>query len=131
VVPISERLWAAMEELKPTGERATSAFVLTRLGDEKPLSYWAVRDKIGDLYRTSKVKQPSQPWHALRHAFCTTLAAAGVDVAIIKELAGHKSIETTMRYIHVNDRQKRDAISKAFGCNMGAATSRKREKPRN
>tara|TARA_R110002073_G_scaffold336583_1_gene536312 strand:+ start:1880 stop:2113 length:234 start_codon:yes stop_codon:yes gene_type:complete len=44
------------------------------------------------------------------------LAAAGVDVAIIKELAGHKSIATTMRYIHVNDRQKRDAISKALGC---------------
>ena len=82
-------------------------------------------DKLGDIYTASGVTKPEQPWHALRHAFCTTLAGSGVDVAVIRDLAGHKSIETTMRYIHVNDAQKRDAISKAFGCKMGAAKNRK------
>jgi len=38
------------------------------------------------------------------------LADAGVDVVKIKELMGHASIVTTMRYIHATDRGKRGAI---------------------
>ena len=34
---------------------------------------------------------------------------------VIQDLAGHKSIETTRRYIHVNEEQKRQAIMNAFG----------------
>jgi integrase len=40
----------------------------------------------------------------------TRLADAGVDVVKIKELMGHPSIVTTMRYIHVTDQGKRGAI---------------------
>ena len=40
----------------------------------------------------------------------TRLADAGVDVVKIKELMGHASIVTTMRYIHATDRGKRGAI---------------------
>jgi integrase len=39
-------------------------------------------------------------FHDLRHTFGTRLADAGVDVLKIKELMGHASIVTTMRYIH-------------------------------
>ncbi len=38
-------------------------------------------------------------FHDLRHTFGTRLADAGVDVVKIKELMGHASIVTTMRYI--------------------------------
>ena len=48
-------------------------------------------------------------FHDLRHTF-TRLADAGVDVVKIKELMGHASIVTTMRYIHATDRGKRGAI---------------------
>src|SRR6185369_6432170 len=40
-------------------------------------------------------------FHDLRHTFGTRLAEAGVDVVKIKELMGHASIVTTMRYIQV------------------------------
>jgi integrase len=39
------------------------------------------------------------------------LADAGVDVVKIKELMGHASIVTTMRYIHATDQGKRGAIT--------------------
>ncbi|MEN3325484.1 MAG: hypothetical protein V7638_291 [Acidobacteriota bacterium] len=39
----------------------------------------------------------------LRHTFGTRLADAGVDVVKIKELIGHASIVTRMRYIHATD----------------------------
>lgn len=38
------------------------------------------------------------------------MADAGVDVVKIKELMGHQSIETTMRYLHTTDKGKRAAI---------------------
>lgn len=34
----------------------------------------------------------------------------GVPVNVIKELAGHKSIETTLRYMHTDRAAKRGAI---------------------
>jgi len=49
-------------------------------------------------------------FHDLRHTFGTRLADAGVDVVKIKELMGHGSIVTTMRYIHATDQGKRGAI---------------------
>jgi site-specific recombinase XerD len=39
--------------------------------------------------------------HALRHTFGTTLAHAGVDLAVIQALLGHAHVETTARYVHL------------------------------
>jgi integrase len=50
-------------------------------------------------------------WHPLRHTFCTRLAMLGVPVVTIKELAGHASITTTMRYMHVVKGAADDAIA--------------------
>ena len=46
----------------------------------------------------------------LSPTFGTRLADAGFDVVKIKELMGHASIVTTMRYIHATDQGKRGAI---------------------
>jgi integrase len=40
--------------------------------------------------------------HRLRHTFCSMLAAEGALPGDIQKLAGHKSITTTMRYMHVS-----------------------------
>lgn len=53
--------------------------------------------------------------HGLRHTFCTRLAAAGVDIRTIKELAGHADISTTMRYVHLVESNKHAAIRKLSG----------------
>ncbi|MFC1496300.1 tyrosine-type recombinase/integrase [Candidatus Margulisiibacteriota bacterium] len=49
--------------------------------------------------------------HILRHSFCTVLLNKGVNVAIIKELAGHRSMETVRRYIHLADKELEKAIN--------------------
>ncbi len=39
--------------------------------------------------------------HSTRHAFCTRMLDKGVNLKIIQVLAGHKSISTTERYLHI------------------------------
>jgi integrase len=48
--------------------------------------------------------------HILRHSFCTHLAMAGKPPTVIQELAGHRHLATTMRYMHVVKGAKEDAI---------------------
>ncbi len=50
--------------------------------------------------------------HLLRHTFCTRLHQKGVDPFIIKDLAGHKSLDTTMRYIKIENKEQAEAIDK-------------------
>ena len=96
-------------------EWAGSGTILTKLGSDKPLSYWAVRDKLVDIYKVAGITRPRMPWHCLRHSFCTRLASSGASIHIIKEMAGHKSIETTLRYMHTTEDEKRAAIDRVFG----------------
>ena len=50
--------------------------------------------------------------HSLRHTALTRYGQAGMDVFALKEIAGHKDIKTTMRYVHVVPEHLDYAISK-------------------
>ena len=47
--------------------------------------------------------------HSGRRTYLTELAAKGVSVRVLAEITGHASIQTTQRYIDVNDEQMRSA----------------------
>ena len=48
--------------------------------------------------------------HSGRRFFITKLAHSGVSAKVIMDLAGHKHLSTTQRYIEVNDDLKRAAV---------------------
>lgn len=48
--------------------------------------------------------------HSGRRTLITELAAKGVSVRVLAALAGHRSIQTTQRYIDVNDDMMRNAV---------------------
>ncbi len=50
--------------------------------------------------------------HVLRHTFCTRLHQKGVTPFIIKDLAGHKSLNTTMRYIRIENKEQAEAVER-------------------
>jgi integrase len=51
--------------------------------------------------------------HTLRHLRLTDLARAGMDVAEIARYAGHRSIESTLLYIHLSGRDLARAFQRA------------------
>jgi integrase len=56
--------------------------------------------------------QPAFRYHDLRHTFCSRLATAGVPLLEIKELAGHASFTTTLRYAHLSPDRRKRAVEK-------------------
>jgi integrase len=63
-------------------------------------------------------------FHILRHTFCSRLAMQNVPMLTIKELAGHVSIETTMRYMHLSSAAPREGIrALEFGDRLETAPS--------
>jgi integrase/recombinase XerD len=46
--------------------------------------------------------------HSGRRTWLTTLSQKGVSVFVLAEMAGHRSIQTTQRYVTVNDEIKRN-----------------------
>ncbi len=58
--------------------------------------------------------------HTLRHLRLTDLARAGWDVHEIAAFAGHRSIQTTLGYIHLSGRELVDKLERTLA-NVDAA----------
>ena len=58
------------------------------------------------------INKSKQGPHLLRHTFCTRLHQKGVGPFVIKDLAGHKSLNTTMRYIKIENKEQAEAIDR-------------------
>jgi site-specific recombinase XerD len=56
--------------------------------------------------------------HALRHSFATHLLDKGADVTLIMKLLGHNDIKTTLRYLHVTNRDMLQIISPLDDLNL-------------
>jgi len=53
---------------------------------------------------------PTRSLHILRHTFCSHLAMRGAPAKAVQELAGHLSLSTTLRYMHLSPAARESAI---------------------
>lgn len=67
----------------------------------------SLNDAIRRYYRQARVEGAT--FHTLRHTYATRLVELGVHARVIQILLGHKSLQTTQRYMHVADAAKRQA----------------------
>ncbi len=51
-------------------------------------------------------------WHSLRHTAASRRVMAGVDLVSVKEILGHRDIQTTLRYAHLAPGHLRDAVNR-------------------
>lgn len=50
--------------------------------------------------------------HILRHTFCTRLHQKGAAAFTIKQLAAHKSLNSTMKYVKIGNREQAEAVDR-------------------
>jgi integrase len=83
--------------------------------DDNVLQHWmeAATRRAGLLVHRSL--------HILRHTFCTRLAMKGAPAKAIQELAGHQSLGTTLRYMHLSPSARESAIQLLDGTSARGA----------
>jgi integrase/recombinase XerD len=98
--------------------RAIERYLDTRVDDEKALfisrkrrrisrtqiarlvKKYALMAELRTVKDNGKVKTKVSP-HTLRHSAATNLIANDCDVVVVQHHLGHKSIQSTLRYVHV------------------------------
>jgi len=108
-IPLNDKVVAALEKyLKGRPEIESKAFFVSRLGNR--LSSGGVYHLIKHFLKESKIKKEKIGVHSLRHSFGASLLNKNVNLVVIQELLGHKRLETTRRYLHINNLDLRNAV---------------------
>jgi site-specific recombinase XerD len=114
-VPLPEMVLQCLEsylprrhnQLERTGRVGEQALLVTRSGVR--LTGGAVSNGIHAISRRAGVSIHSM--HQFRHTCASDLLEAGVHLAQVQRILGHSGIATTVRYVHIADPQRRDAMS--------------------
>ena len=110
---------AVMDELKRL-QAVGSGLIFAGGNPTEPMDFrkaWSKALKVADISEKDtlnpdgSVKLEKFTFHCLRHGFCSALSDSGKEINQIAKLAGHKSIQTTMRYIHQGRDQKRQIVN--------------------
>jgi integrase len=124
-VPLAASVLRALQEWRRTSaaraaRHSVAATVFIALphpraphaGGER-LSAAAVGDVAARYLTAAGVPDDRRSAHALRHTFCTAVAARS-NLEIVSRLAGHADIRTSARYIDVTDARATTAITDTF-----------------
>ncbi|WP_262324611.1 tyrosine-type recombinase/integrase [Acidiferrimicrobium sp. IK] len=105
VVPVDRAFFAETAAYlageRPAGCSTPQCFVVLR----GPTAGGAMTEAgLRKIFRSHRVTSgaPRVRPHRLRHTYGTELAAAGVDLLVLRELMGHVSPETTAGYVHLS-----------------------------
>jgi site-specific recombinase XerD len=81
-----------------------------------PMSISTIQGAIKQITKQCKFGKKVSP-HTLRHSYATHLLEAGVSLKAIQKYLGHKSLQTTLIYLHLTDTAEadtREVINRLF-----------------
>ena len=109
VVFVSDRLRKELERYRQgLGENLKADRPLLMTQKRTAFSANTLCQLMGDLYEQAGLDGATS--HSGRRWFITKLAHSGISPKVIMQLAGHKHLTTTQRYIDVNDDLMRAAV---------------------
>ena len=87
---------------------------------KQPMSHRDVGYLVGGLMRTAGLTGPTLGVHLMRHSFATNYLRKGGGVFHLQDIMGHRSLETTKRYVKlagvdVKMDHSRTSLAKALG----------------
>ena len=94
-----EKLVKYLENERPNPKNQSERLFLNHRGG--PLTCRSIQRIIAMFRNLLKVNRKITP-HKLRHSFATHLLNQGVDLRVVQELLGHKTLASTEKYTHVS-----------------------------
>lgn len=105
IIPFGQGLTAEIEhwrKLRTEMFGLTESFFVTADGTAlKPSTVYHIAHKA----LATVPNLPRRGAHVLRHTFATDMLNAGADLMLLRELMGHNSVSTTVRYTHTSFEQ--------------------------
>ncbi|MDP8258838.1 MAG: tyrosine-type recombinase/integrase [Candidatus Aadella gelida] len=62
--------------------------------------------------KQTRIEKDKLSPHTLRHTFATILLKQGENILTIKELLSHRNLRTTERYLHIDNKDLKEAVGK-------------------
>lgn len=84
---------------------------LFRVRTGKHLNRWRIYERVRFYLKKARIFKNISP-HRLRHSFATEMIKSGTDLHVLRELLGHRSISSTIRYVKISAEKIRAAIEK-------------------
>ena len=110
MVTLSPVLLVMLREYWKKGKLAKDGYLFPGQNKNEPYSTRSLQLVLATAKSKAGILKPGSI-HALRHSFATHLLDKGTDVAMIMKLLGHNDIKTTLRYLHVTNRDMLQVIS--------------------
>ncbi len=113
ILKLSEKTYQALQlyltERNPSSAQEQAVFLNFR---GQAISAAEIRKQFKMICEKAELDKPGLTVHKLRHTCLTLLLNAGADLVTLKYIAGHDSIRTTAQYLHVTQKQLREAVEK-------------------
>lgn len=110
IVSLSPVLLVMLREYWKTGKLKRNGYLFPGQYEGEPYSSRSIQVILAMAKKKAGVIKPGSI-HALRHSFATHLLDKGTDITMIQKLLGHNDIKTTLRYLHVSNRDMLQVIS--------------------
>ncbi|MBN2098466.1 MAG: tyrosine-type recombinase/integrase [Dehalococcoidia bacterium] len=108
VVPLSapcrRELQRYLRLFRPQLAQGASDYLFPR-ADGSPLSINSVQQYLRRLANHCGLAGVKCTPHTFRHTFATESIAHGANVFVLKEVMGHSSLQTTLKYVHIQPAQ--------------------------
>lgn len=110
IVPLSPVLLIMLREYWKKYNPSVEGYLFPGQYKDEPYSTRSLQLVLAAAKNKAGILKPGSI-HALRHSFATHLLDKGTDVTLIMKLLGHNDLKTTLRYLHVTNRDMLQIIS--------------------
>jgi site-specific recombinase XerD len=80
-------------------------YLFNGISKGSPMSVRNIQHLVQKAVAEAGLADKNYSVHTIRHSFATHLVDNGTDLHTVKELLGHSSIQTTLRYLHISPKR--------------------------